>query len=745
VAASVVRFGPVGAVDVKPHRVYLRERWGEAWTYVPDLHCVRASWSMAPTIPTAELSYRYGYARRQLAAVPAQVARSAAYRKTRWFVKVEIDTHSISGETNDAMVWVGTLEVEASDMHGAIWDANLGAWLPSGRLGLHCLGLEFLLDREVVGDSWATLPQEAGEERRLHRGIRFNNRGEPNRTADLGDLGAYLFSGEPSPLNRRWWSTRDAVGYLIAYHAPRDDGGDVSMPWSVVDPTEALPAWDRVSLPTQGSTTFELLNSLIARQRLLGWFLKVSASDEIELHVATFADSPIWIADLDASIPANANQVEIACEQASDVALGLKRSTLDAADQVVVYGARRTSTFGTSFEDVTIAAGWTETLEEQYEAAASTAGDYPSSTDVEDRQWRNVEARKAAKFDAVYARFVLPEEWDGKAGDGQGGDTNPVFPITDFSSTNLPWYPPDLAFLPRLAIKTGYDYSGYRLSSGSVLETVVGQHEYMPPQVFFPRRDSSGGDKWKSATDSSLPAPLETYGAEDQCIWSARVEVRESDPALWLRVTNTDQYVIAADDFTPLAEDPPFGSDSIRDAIFVVSVEWDAYASGTWPVVATTITDAARILHIPVGDATKEGFRCDYVLPGTPYAVDPITGDLIRSTSGGFVRDDRKILQALAKIAYAWYGRERSAIDFVTSRPNVAMKLGQLVTAIGDSTLAGADLRDADVASVITSIVVEIPIIEAEGPISLSPASMRVQTSFGELDLVPIARGLQQQ
>lgn len=725
--ATIVRIPFLRTAKVPGHTVYWRKNWSDSWQPDADVFCARATWSANPRLPTATLTCRYGKAVRSNG-IAAEISRRQG--RSRYFVKIDFGTFSLFDNSQPApLKWYGTLEVDGDAVNGPLGD------VANGRQHFECYGLGFLLDRVIVNSSAVAAGDSGADEFRVDRGLEFDFDGKRNRTKDVGQRGAYLFSGKLKEEDRDWWSTKSAVEYLLAYHPPTKANGDTSIPFDLLDTDGALPDWDHVTLPTQGQSVWELLNSLMSRQRLLGFKLEPNDQEtRIQLKPFTFATDDIVLPEIsDGTIKANPAQIILACERAADAELVIARNTVDVYDRVIVHGARRTSTFTVSFTDSNIDIGWSNDLENEYEAAASTAGDYPEEAEVEERQWRNSEARKSEKFKSVFAFFKLPTDWDYMAGDGVGGEKSPVFPRDDDPTKNVNVYGPELFVLPRLRLLDGIDYSGANLQDGDIIELVPGPHERLHPVVLFPRHDavSQEDNKWRTAEDIGLVADLETFGLEEFSTWSARVEVPENSRGVIVRVTNDEQYVIAFTDFTPLEEDEKFGKGDYYNAIFTVCVEWDQFARGVWPEDAEGDADPIRTLTLNLGD----GYRCDYVVPGTVYSVSPQSGNALRSTSGGFVRDDRKILNAIARMTFEWYATLRRSVSFSCSRPNGDLFIGQLVKSVGDPAIEGSVHHDA-ANSVITQITIDCPYIEAETNATLGPVKISYETAFGELDQV---------
>lgn len=730
--ATTLRFISSTLQDVKAQRTYWKERWADPWTLMsPKLWCNAAQWTAAPSLPVAELHWRYG-----IALEPGQAQFAARFKESnrlRMYVKVEYDTFLLNEQT-DPLRWYGSVEIELDDFHGAVMRAVGGDTIAfaSGKNFFTCYGLESLLDTALVTSSVVSLA--GGGVTRVKRALDFNAGGLPNMSPAPGPDGTYVFHHQHD--GAIFWSTWAAANYLLKYHTPKDFGGQAMLTWELGGlQLDALTPYDKLDLAAQGKSVRELLNVLLPRQRLAGWTLLPEEAAGGKLLVTPFtltaSEIPLEIAELPLwKIPANPRQFRLAAEKDRGKEFAIKRSTADACDQVIVQGARRTSTATFSFYDGTLAAGWTAALETEFEAGASGAADYPAATEVDARSYRNELARGADKFLPVFQRFVLPPTFQYLVGDGLSGTTpSPLTPQDADPGLPTPLAAEDLRFTVELALQQGFDYENLPAT-----ELEAAPHRQAKPLVLYPRSDSTvPAPRYRQidilGTTAEMPDSMD---AGD--VWAARIRVNEDDGSLWVDLEGEHPEDFATADFARLDtdEDPALlGSADFRQMLCTLTVAWSEFATGTYPEAAAPGRDIVRTCYLDAGEA----YRCDYLCPQTIVALRPATGELIRCVDGGFVRDDREQLQAIAKAAYSWYSQTRRAVTFKTSLLNSALLVGYFVTAIGDETVAG-DVHTEDINAAVTSLAISSPSAEGEENVQPAVPVLTYETAYGELDVL---------
>ncbi|HUX16798.1 MAG TPA: hypothetical protein VMW52_10025, partial [Phycisphaerae bacterium] len=265
------------------HKVYVREKWSGDWEEVEHLYCDHVVFAAAPSVPTAAFSWRFGVGLR-----PGEQAFEDVepLDLLDQYVKVEIDSPpDADGEARDPVTWQGIFLEDAWNSDGAFVRHKPKTKdelerTPSGQQSMAAYGLEVLLARQPIRGSWWLAG--AGDERVIERPLAFNaeNRlaNAGNRSKAKGPRGQYLFSGDLSDTVNGcdWWSTRDVVEYLLAYHAPVDEAGNHDVPFGLEPSAKPyLPTWDRPRVKLDGRTVKEVLDELLNRRRLLGYSVRV--------------------------------------------------------------------------------------------------------------------------------------------------------------------------------------------------------------------------------------------------------------------------------------------------------------------------------------------------------------------------------------------------------------------------------------------------------------------------------------
>lgn len=710
---------PVGA---QPYpltiNVYMKQFWTADWTLIDGVAVDRIIWSMSPRIGIAQLYWRYGIGK-----LPDQLAMAQISRKdlTRWWVKLEVVSTSLTiAGTVTTREWYGVVDLTRDRVDGDISVA-------SGRQAFVAYSLEQLLFTypirySVFGDDAETSIH--------HIGLAFNDKSKGNRSSGDSPLGYPIFS---ESADGEKWTSQDIVRYVIGAY-PISRSGNVepeqrfaSHTLSVdIDPNglQYLPSWDAPELKLHGRSPGQVLNAIMARHRLLGWRIVVTANNTLRVTPYSFATEDIVLAN-DNRIKANPSLYHIDAYDAADTLVSVRLDSTGKYDQVIAEGAQRRSCFSISDADGTLVPGWTSNDEANYGLAASTDAGYPAATEVDERRRLNHESRTTGELREVYSRFQLPLLWDYEAGDGEGGSKHPAFIQSpshgfpdDFSAAQDP-YRPSIGFEPTLPLLSGVDYSvdtyppvGY-----------TGKGEELPPIVVIELPEDPG--HYAPIQHAGSVADLPNTDPTSNRRWSAsvRLNVRQREQAFYVRVTGQPQHVIAANDFVPLAEDRELGDFAWQTMIATVSIREDRRVTGAWPdAAAISGKEALRILRISAGDT----FRLDHLLAGTVVGVDRESGGLVKSTQARMLNDDRAALVNIAQVAYQWYSVERKVLELQTTKIHGELDIGDIVLSI--SRTASANI---DVGTVVTQIAIENPLSASEAP---PGATMSLMTAFAELD-----------
>lgn len=721
------------------HRCYVRDTWGAGWVFVPYLYCNRLTMVAAPGIDSAELIYHYGRIAQHDASeyevfYPQNIVGQ--------FVKVEVDQTDANGVAINPLVWVGRIVEEMRPSHGNEEPLAADRVAHGDQLFL-AQGLLYELSRVFVTSS---VVQKGAQQITIRRGIGFNMGADAGHETDdgfrenrsleaVGTDDTFVFCESPDDYaNVRTWDASEAVRYLLAYFPPRNFAGDPAIPFRLdtgVSLDSDVISWSEPKLPTHGASVKALLDELMDRRRLMSYWVRYDATQNVMWIVPfTFTTTSLEV-DTSVIVPANAHL------RTWDTESGLRlvevvrtRSMMHQYDQVILRGGRRGAVFSVSYTDGTLKAGWDTAEQDEYNDGASGEGDYPNNND--ERRIYNRLARQAERLARVYRAFVLPTDWDGKAGDGEGGTKKFVCPRLDEDGEpmeeGLPLWLPGLRLQDRLPLLRDGDYSGTNILSPSGIPVVTPdkmRSEYMEPQVYVPMFFDTG--KWARLNDLCESDPLIRL-SRGAGRWQVRPRSLDSGLGLSLEVFGAEQHMLALNEFVEAdSSDEPAEVDW-QQFIATVYMLTDEPVEGRYPENLLDAspgdpTRAARVLEIEL----RERVHLDYVVPGT--VVGALVGDLKRSTSGGFVRDDRPRLKRLARLAYEWYSRERHALRVTiarlvgvttdnTSAAADTVRLGDLITELG----AGWTLQTVN--TPITSIQLDF----------LSGVTL-VQTDFAELDV----------
>jgi len=724
--------------------VFTAASWADEWAYEPNLHCDYCAFTANPEMARAQLTWLYGRIRRPGGEWEV-VEPLEALRK---FILIEIlyeedgDIEATEEDLN-AVHWHGIIEDDNGEQARELTDPETAR---TGRQVFVAYGLDIMLQRHLLRESVAF--DQAGEEVTINRALEFNQRlqyhGQDktelgNRSADVGTNVAYIF--EHNLATAEYWTTLDAVEYLLAYQPPTNQINEIEIPWEIdYGEWESIPNWDKPRVPCQGRTLRDVLNHLLNRSRLLGYTIAVDTRTEPEtIQIVPFTFTPIAI-DFDEDefisniIPANANQKFLIFESDCGVAMAaLKRSTLEKFDQVVCTGDRVVSCFSLQASTVgSLEKGWSGYQQTLYEEAATGLTGY-GALDGSDQEAFNKMARNTHATKRVYSYFNLPSNWNGEIviGIGGGNYTGPYFEDPDNPGQPLPFYWPDLRFLSHLPLKTDHDYSTDAIEQANDQDTDVpdetpaGQRwEYLPPMVAIhvPETDSPGRYLLVNAMAASSELAIVAAGLDDGIRWSASVRTQDEMPGIVLGVQGQPQHVMGLNDFTGLdeieQEEAKFDWETL---IITVAVECDLYAEGVYPEDEVLTSEAMRRMTVDLGDE----YKCHYVAKGTMVDIDMADGSVRVSTTGGYIRDDRPRLRSLARLVYEWYGIERQSLELVFNYVTAKLSVGDLITTIGEGD------TEQGINSVVTGVKYEFSYKESAQP---GVARTTITTDFAELD-----------
>ena len=762
-------------------RVYSRGQWNSTWTRVPYLHCVQMTRSCAPEIPQATLVWRFGFGTQAGQSPPAAriwprlgfvdrittvTDQTVANGTIGRFLRIEFDVPGTGSDPQQnplrTVRWDGFVVDSDEERFGPYLqrdeDGNVTKF-PAGVQTLTAVGLEYLLAERTIETS--VVEKGDGGVERIRRAISFNGyKGTidrdgqwalvGNRSADpVG--GVYVFARTLSTQTEdvSAWNAQQIVEYLLKWHAI------AGKPDSLLDPAHVpcevvtgslidAMAWERPVVACEGRSTWDVLNEVINRRRSLAFWLAVDASDpaneKLKLHVATYNDQAIVLTDevtgIVETIPANPNPRSFDVDTSLLVdGMVVRRSSTVVCDQVVVRGDRRRSVFTLSKMDGTLEEDWGGSAwHDLYNQGASTAGDYPAG-DAAKRHERNRLVRESDRLRRVYRYFKLPTGWDGRVKNGEnGGTAKPACPQLDTagepSDEVEPHWWPGLRLERQLPLLKNWKYTDNvaEPTDETPASPDGSQAEWLEPFACFKLpADGSGTTRWGLGEKLPLSKRVRKY-ADLQSDFGVSLRPQDQAAGLVLDVHGGPQHMIAKTEFAPLSgagdEDGIFDWQS--ELLCTVSAQFDDYCEARYPTDVEVILATNRLLRRLVIDAGSR-YRLDYVAPQTVLAI--ADGVLQRSAAGGFARDDRPRLAAIARLAYEWYRRERVALEFSVQALTDAFELGHLITELGSAETAET------VNTLITSVTWEFGLSVGD------PVRTIVRTNYAEIDLIGLGGG----
>lgn len=747
---TVVQFGPGGIGRVGRATVYARNEWSADWVEVPWLECTEATWACSPSMPTAVLRWDYGRMRRYNARDFEEVARKAIGELTYVRIVFECEwtapTEDELADDPDApgtwttRTWHGLVEIETEQLDGVVFNRARPDAITATECGSQTFtayGFESLLSRQRIT---RTIFQRYGAEEQLEVEARvdFNAGGLKNRNATWRPSASYIFGADTTDC--RHWSTKDIVEYLLYYHTPRASDVDetVIVPFELRE-GDYLPDWDQPVIDVENATVLSLLQRLVARQRLLVWWLAVNeTTNRVELRTATGTprEIPLGLADAD-PIPGNAAPLHLIYDDDQETSVALRDDRTQVYDQVVLTAGDEICVGTFSVADNTLAQNWTQAQQEEYDEGAAGAANY-AQLDDDERQRANAAARSAPHLSNVYEAFKVGDTWTQRVGRGDGtvlGDAQTPFFRDDLGEYTA--YLPDLHLEHSLPLVPEVDYSSNRISryeSGDL--ATLGEPEapkdWLPPLVFFKTPD---GARWIRADKiGSASKAIDEFDEWDH--FSVVPVVPSRSRVLRLKVQGAPQHAIASGRFSPLDVDDALG-------------DW-RFHSG---MMATLAMRSGRKVAVEFPGAPPEGrefVRRIVIDTNLPYDVVTVAagtvvdvdadGQPVRSTGGRFGRpkDGLSRLLGLAKLAAAWYTVPHVGLTLTTTRlqGDESIELGAMVARVGDD-VAPLNTHQRNPNSVVTEIRIQWPIAEGGG---VPPApTMTVSTDATELDPLQVA------
>jgi hypothetical protein len=648
----------------KPHVVYTKQLWADPWSLRPYLRSPQCTFACGPDMSSAILEYQYGNIHRHDAigyAVFTPLDLSDRY------VKIEID----GGPT-----WYGVVVDSAND-RGGEHEVN-GVEVVRGTQVFQCRGLEFLLHRKVIDTS---IVADGGGEKRIGRAIGFNLGGGLSGSSDkIGNMDDVQVSSAGTGLFAqnlaiaREWTAADILEYLRPYHVPTDLNGIDSLGWALGAGYRAILQNYTPAMQVHDKTFFQVLNELIDRRRLMGWYVGVTPIAETpEIRVFTFNRNAVQLPNQ--VIPANTNQVNWDFDQ-DNLVQRFILSTDDATrfDRIVARGEPQGGCFTVSVINGNLEPDWSDAQKTLYETGATTTAAYIASDDPYFRHSANQLARNTDDLRKVFRYYRVPPTFDGQVGaNAIWPSYNPVLQGYNFIQPCEFWYP-GLRFQDRLPLRIEHDYTNPLAVTDAMKNG--SKWEYLRPFVFY-QEPGESAYYIDRPNRGEMEDELESSGR----FWAA--SLRMMDDAFGIIVDAPVAHLLGKDSFTPADDDDEKDYEAAIDYSYLyatVFAEADAFVEAYWPANLLNV-DYLKELIINVPNA-----RLDYLVPGTYIGVDD-DGAAI-TTLGGFVRDDTEYLQNVARTAFEWYSDPRKSISVTIRDLSQERVRGELILVVGGANNA---------------------------------------------------------
>lgn len=713
------------AVDAPAHRVYTRANWVEPWVWRPHLFATWCQFDCSPNLPRAELVYDFGQLLR-----PGTVVFQAVppLDVTGHFAKIEISQPDDSeGDPSPPICWYGRVAEVATDRMGILTDTIGGQPLqtPTGTQRFDCIGLEKELDRLYLASSVIEGPGEP----RIGRAIAVNRGGGnpagsdldvlPNRSEAIGEKNTFLFAERLA--GARLWQADELLDYVLAYHTPGD------IPWSV-DPDGQLGflRWYQPSLELHGLSVRQVLDALVDRRRLSAWTARVFEQegdvDQVKIYVFSLTPNAIASSLGNQILPANPYQKSLDFDHAFDVhSAVLVQSKTHVVDQVRTVGARRTTTFTVHGGDGSLTRDWTDGEQLAYRLGGSTLDEY-AAADVSDQERLNDVVRAEAAVRRAWSYFVISPDWDSRVTDplDSGAPPRPANPALDSdgdpqANVVSPFWYPGIRLVHNLGLKADYDYSRGEVIAPDPLPGTPPEAIAAPMAPFAVVRFEKGETEHEVVRLDLVAAQsrdeLLGDGGRD---WSGTLQMRDNAPGFTVEIAPPNRHKLAKEHFVPLddVEEIEPEADYATDLFVTVCWQTDDYCEVIWPAEPDPAIVFPREERIELGD----DYRLDYL---APYAIVGVeNGQARQAASGGFVRDDRERMRALAQVAFEWYSRERQAFSLTFGQVGGGFVVGDMLIQVG----SGAHVETVN--SAVTSVRYD-----------LLGVTTAIATDFGDLDL----------
>lgn len=361
---------------------YFKRLWADSWTWVPYVRCNRASEQAAPDVGNASFEWNFGEIKQHFDSSYLfynPVLAANAYTMVRSY-----------NQWGNWATWIGVVQRETAHVHGTSW--------PQGDQGFEAFSIEHLLDRNQINGAYT----ESGF---VERQVVFNRKAghglaqQGNRSTNADSNGVYYFSRDGEK-----WTNLQIIEYLLQNFVQDGIRFEVAGAWGPLNQIIEEHNF-------YGQSVLAAINTLIDRRYGLNWRLLVpdTAGGTVYIYIYSQLAYPLQIGDV--QVPANPIQAVVPIINDHSIDPVMTFDALHQFDSVEVRGANLLICGTFAHADGTLVKGWTDAQEAAYED--------PGHGDPDE----NDRARRAEKFDNVFQKLIVPRDWDGYLGDGEGGAT----------------------------------------------------------------------------------------------------------------------------------------------------------------------------------------------------------------------------------------------------------------------------------------------------------------------------------
>jgi len=676
--------------------VYTRATWAAAWTLRPDLYAVQTVWTMAPSVATATLEYRYG---RVMVPGASRFTDLLPITARGYFVCIR--RRNPAGVPID---WVGYAELPITRDRTQARDG-----LPqSGKQTIPCFGLLRALEHTIVDSTVYAHPDRANEALRsggtgaiFNEGMR-GNRSKTKRSLAGAGPAAFVFA-HPNDEDSTFWSTRDIVEHLAAFHLPTPMSAPVSggLPWSVNN-LDVLPIWDRPSIPSDLSPVSELLNQLIRPEKMLSYTIGASIGgagvpvvNSLVIEPRSLLASPLSLPL--ATVPANPDQFSLSWTNDPLTEVVVDQDATAVYDQVIVQGPREIAVCTLSADPAATSTheqGWETADQSQYSDGAILWSGF-SAASIEEKRTTNERFRTQGKMRNVYSLYKFRKDFNGR------NQNQFLFePVSGQPYIPSPLGIEILDYLPL------YEEVNYGADPATVDETrgltlrkpVFSLRERNPDGSLSATRlyiDPEGRLTDQDALLQSRPFRLE-YEFED--FLNVRLVVRDAP-----------QHAIAGKEFVgnlgDLDQETVFGDLSHKGWELTIAIRGDRRPRFALPAPeAIAGLDVVRRKIITLDD---DSLASIYIGTNTIVGFANNTPNTVTSP-GGVLRNPTPILESICRLVARQYTEPRQRVTIRTARLLPQLSVGALITTVETAT--------TQVNTIISEMRVDSPLTETMGP-----------------------------